>query len=239
MSLLTLEHVSKRATDAARSGLLLQDVSLELQRGEYVVVWGARGSGRSTLLRIAAGVEAPDSGVVRFEGERLSGAGRELGEGIAYCIKRLGSGEGRNLLDQVAMGLLARGTPQPKARARSLAALERCELAGKSRGPLTELDHAERIRLALARALASSPRLVIVEEPTAGVELMQRDGILLLLRSLADEGITVLASASEPTSLSGTDRTLALSDGGLRGQLEPSLATVVPLRDLARRRATG
>ncbi|HTB69558.1 MAG TPA: ATP-binding cassette domain-containing protein [Solirubrobacteraceae bacterium] len=239
MSLLEFEHVCKRGTGGGGPGWVLQRVSLELERGEYVVVWGARGCGRSTLLRIAAGIESPDSGAVRFEGHDMRAAGVELGEGIGYCLKRLGSGEGRNVLDQMLMGLLARGTPQPGARSLALAALERCELLGRSRAPLADLDGAERVRLAVARALASAPRLLIIDEPANGVELIERDGILLLLRSLADEGITVLASASEPTSLSGADRTLALSDGELRGEPSAPLATVLPLHATARRLAAG
>jgi D-xylose transport system ATP-binding protein len=80
---------------------------------------------------------------------------------------------------------------------------------------------------------------LIIDEPTNGVELMQRDGILLLLRALANDGIAVLASAAESADLSGADRTLALSDGELRGDPEPELATVVSLHGRTRRLATG
>jgi ABC-type sugar transport system ATPase subunit len=84
-----------------------------------------------------------------------------------------------------------------------------------------------------------APRLLVIDEPTSGVELIERDGILLLLRSLANDGIAVLASSMEATGLSGADRTLALSDGELRGTLKPQLGTVVPLHDPERRQATA
>jgi putative ABC transport system ATP-binding protein len=239
MSLLAIEDVSKRVGNGARARAVLRGVSLVLELGEYVVVWGVRGSGRSTLLRVAAGVEAPDTGSVSFDGRPLSGTGGELGEGIGYCHKHFGAGEGRGPLDVVMMGLLARGAEASNARMRATAALERCELLDRARVPLSELDAAEQIRLALARSLALSPRLLIVDEPTSGVELLQRDGILALLRTLADGGIAVLASASGPAGLSGADRTLALGDGSLRGQLDPPLAKVVHLRDSARRVAAG
>jgi ABC-type cobalamin/Fe3+-siderophores transport system ATPase subunit len=233
MSLLTLQRVSKRVGDGARSRTVLRDVSLALEGGEYTVVWGMRGSGRSTLLRVAAGVEAPDRGVVCFDGRELGGSGQELGEGIGYCHERFAPGEGRGVLDQVTMGLLARGVPHGDARASAGAAIERCGVADRARCALGELDRAERVRVALARALALSPRLLVIDEPTNGVELMQRDGVLLLLRSIADEGIAVLASAGEPTGLTGADRTLALSDGELHGELICELAPVVPLRRTA------
>lgn len=239
MSLLAVERVTKRVGNGARARTVLHEVSLELDLGEYVVVWGLRGSGRSTLLRVAAGVEAPDSGSVSFEGRRLSRSGGELGAGIGYCHKNFGAGEGRSPLDVVMMGLLARGAGASDARVSSTAALDRCGLLDRARVPLCELDADEQIRLALARSLALSPRLLIVDEPTSGVELLQRDGILSLLRTLADGGIAVLASTSEPAVLSGADRTLALGDGGLRGQIEARMADVVPLRDSARRAAAG
>jgi ABC-type sugar transport system ATPase subunit len=78
-----------------------------------------------------------------------------------------------------------------------------------------------------------SPSLLVVDEPTKGVDLLQRDEILLLLRSLAEEGITVLASTGEGTGLSGAHRPLSLGDGALRGNLAPGLAPVVPLRRMA------
>jgi ABC-type multidrug transport system ATPase subunit len=239
MSLLAIERVSKRVGSGARARIVLRDISLELDPAEYAVVWGLRGSGRSTLLRLAAGVQAPDSGSVRFEGRVLKGSGDELGQGIGYCHNHFGAGEGRNPLDVVMMGLLARGIGAADARVAATAALERCELSERARVPLGDLDAEERIRLSLARSLALSPRLLIVDEPTSGVELLQRDGILALLRTLSDSGIAVLASTGEPAGLSGADRTLALGDGGLRGQLEPQLAEVVPLRDSARRAAAG
>jgi ABC-type sugar transport system ATPase subunit len=239
MSLLTLERVSKRVGSGGRARIVLREVSLALEGGEYMVVWGMRGSGRSTLLRLAAGVEAPDSGIVRFDGKDLQGRGQALGEGIGYCHKHFGAGEGRGALDQVMMGLLACGIAHGDARAKAASALDRCGMADRSRAPLGELDRAEQVRVALARALAPSPRLLIIDEPTNGVELMQRDGILLLLRALANDGIAVLASAAESADLSGADRTLALSDGELRGDPEPELATVVSLHGRARRLATG
>jgi ABC-type Mn2+/Zn2+ transport system ATPase subunit len=233
MTLLELEAVSKRVVDGPHPGTLLHEVSLDLARGEYVVVWGTRGSGRSTLLRVAAGVEVPDSGVVRFESKDLRGAGQELGEGIGYCLKRLRSSEGRNVLEQVMMGLLARGRSFGQARTCASAALERCGMLELARAGLLELDHGETVRVALARTLVQQPKLLVIDEPICGVELMARDEILALLRGIADEGVGVLASTSESAGLSGADRSLALSDGRLRGEVQAELAPVVPLRRTA------
>ena len=216
-------------------------MNLTLETGEYAVVWGLRGSGRSTLLRVAAGIEAPDRGTVSFEGEDLArAAGGALGEGIGYCHLRFGSGEGRSVREQVMMGLLARGVALGRARARADHALELCGALESSKSTLAALDRAEAVRVAIARTLALEPRLIVIDEPTHGVELRERDGVLSLLRDLANNGVAVLASTSEPTGLSGADRTLALSEGRLRGRLAPQLGTVVQLRPAATgQRAAG
>lgn len=231
MSLLALTGVGKRYGEGARERVVLRDVSLELERGELAAVWGMRRSGRSTLLRVAAGIEAPDAGVVCFEGRDLAHDGESaLGAGIGYCQKTSRSAEGQTVLDEAMVGLLARGVAPAAARARARAALERTGSDGCASLRLGELDGGEAIRVALARTLALRPRLLVVDEPVKGVDLLERDEILLLLHSLAADGIGVLVSVGDSTELSGADRTFALGDGELRAGPTPELAPVVALR---------
>jgi ABC-type multidrug transport system ATPase subunit len=236
MSLLALEGVSKSYRDRVGEEVALREVSFELEAGELAVVWGMRRSGRSTLLRVAAGIEPPDEGTVRFEGLDLAEHGEELlGGSIGYVNKRVSGEEGRGVLGQVMVSLLVRGLSAREARRRARLALERAGAAGCAGLALAKLDAGEAVRVALARALALEPALVVIDEPTKGVELLERDRILLLLRGLADEGLTVLMSADESTALSGADRAFSLSDGELRGTAPRELAAVVEL-DPARRR---
>jgi ABC-type ATPase involved in cell division len=229
MSLLELEHVSK-CYGRLNERVALRDVSLQIEAGEMVAVWGTRRSGRSTLLRIAAGVETPDAGVVRFEGRDLRERGGEaLGDGIGYCRRTFRASEGQLVLDNLMVGLIARGVPLSQAASRACAALERTEIVRCAALTPGELDCAETVRAAIARALAFEPRLLLIDEPTIGVDLLARDGILTLLHSLALDGVAILASTGESPGLSGT-RALTLSDGELHGSTARGLATVVPLR---------
>jgi ABC-type lipoprotein export system ATPase subunit len=230
MSLLELQGVAKRYREGQLERVVLHDVSLAINRGELTVVWGLRGCGRSTLLRIAAGIELPDEGVVRFDGRDLASCGDGvLGTGIGYCQKLLPSGS-QLALDLVMTPLLASGLASAQARSRARESLERVGVLGCATMRLSALDTSETVRLALARVLAHEPQLVVVDDPVQGVELLQRDDLLALLRSLADEGIAVLASTVESTALSGADRTLTLSEGQLRGPPLRELAPVVALR---------
>jgi energy-coupling factor transporter ATP-binding protein EcfA2 len=236
MTLLALEHVNRRHRQGSAERVVLSDISMDLDAGELVAIWGARRSGRSTLLRVAAGIELPDGGVVRFAGHDLAGSdGYALGGGIGYCRRAPGDTGARDVLDELMVAQLARGTPRSPARAQAFAALERVGASQCAPHLLRELDSAETARVTIARSLVLGPALLVLDEPTAGIDLLERDRILALLRSLADDGMAVLISTGEATALSGADRALSLSDGELRGSLAPELATVVPLR----RRATG
>jgi ABC-type lipoprotein export system ATPase subunit len=240
VSLLALEHVGKRYRDGPRERVVLRDVSLELRAGELAMVWGLRRSGRSTLLRVAAGIEAPDTGVVRFDGRDLADHGEQLlGCGIGYCQKTFRSAEGQTVLEQVTVGLLARGVPRPVARSRAAEALERTGAEGCAARRPAELDGGEAVRVALARTLTLGPRLLVIDEPVKGIDLLDRDAVLLLLRSLTREGIAVLASIGESTGLAGADTALALGDGELRASPAPELAPVLPLRRSGAQRASG
>ena len=238
MSLLELRHVCKRRSSGVRKVVVLDDASLTIDAGELVAVWGLRGSGRTTLLRLAAGIDAPDSGTVLFAGRDLAEHGEEiLGHEIGYCQKSFRDAAGRAAIDEVIVGLLVKGAPPAEARARAHEALERAggERLGARR--ISELDSGERVRLAIAHALSVQPRLLVIDEPVAGVDLRERDGILLLLRSLADEGIAVLMTVGDLTGLSGADQSLTIGDGELCGSPRRALE---PVADLSlRRQASG
>jgi ABC-type multidrug transport system ATPase subunit len=232
MTLLELERVAKGYDRGSRVALV--DVSLRIDAGEMLVVWGERRSGRSTLMRVAAGIEAPDSGVVRFDGRDLAERhGERLGGGISYCRRAFRLDWGRTVLDQLMAGQLARRVPQSTAQTHAWRALERVDAVWCAGLVASELKGEEMVRVALARALTANPRLLVIDEPTIGVDSSKRDDILKLLRSLADDGVAILQSTGDGTGLLGADRALALGKGRLSGELTPDLA---PVSDLTRRR---
>ena len=230
MALLELEHVSKRFGRGSAERIALHDVTLEIEAGELVGVWGRRRSGRSTLLRVVAGLEAPDEGVVRIDGRAPSAARAQVG----FCRRSFRAADGATVLEQLSTGQLTRGASLKEARAQARGALAR--LGAQHSAPLrpAELDAAEAIRVAIARALVREPRLLVIDEPTLGLDLAVRDEILALLRGLAGEGVAVLYSATDTSALTGADRALSLAKGSLGGECAaPELAPVVPLRPAA------
>jgi len=233
MALLELDRVCRRFGSRA----VLDDVSLVLEPGEIVAVWGERRSGRSTLIRVAAGAEPPDSGVVRLDGEQLPYRqhGAILGYGIGYVRRSFAASSGSTVLEQLVTGQLARRVPRDIAldvawRKLMLVGAESCA----SEHP-DDLSASETIRVALARVLTAEPRLLVLDEPTIGVELLERDAILALLGEMASAGMAVLMTAAQGTEVLGADRVLALSKGRLHGENVPSVAAVteLPLRRAA------
>lgn len=228
MSLLALQNVTKRFSTGRREHVALRDVSLDIESGELVAVWGLRRSGRTTLLRVAAGLEPPDEGLVSFAGHDLSrDRSRVLGTQIGYSNIQFMPSQGGTVADHVAVGLLAGGMPLDHARARAYKVLERVGAGECADLDPRLLDPAEMARVGLARAMATEPRMLLVDDPTNGIDLLQRDPILDLIRSLADDGIAVLMTVGDVVTIA--DRMLSIDEGELRGDVAPGHARVVPL----------
>lgn len=227
--MLELNGISKRYRHGARDVDVLCGVSLEVHEREVVAVWGPRKSGRSTLLRIAAGIEAPDSGAVHFHGRQLRLGGGAVASGIAYCKPGVHSVEGQLVLQELVAAQLALGVKASGARTRAWEALERAGAHECGGQRPYELNSAEAVRVAIARALLQEPSVIIIDEPTTGVDAVERDKILELLRSLTGQGLSILMSLDKGIGLYAGDRALALSEGRLRGHLAPDVAQVVPL----------
>ena len=230
MSLLSIDNVSKRYRRGLLEHTALRGVSMAIERGELVAVLGTRKSGRSTLLRIAAGLERPDDGAVRFEGVSLSAARDVVGRRISYCHAAFSPIEGDCILDHVAVTLLAQGVASGRARRDAQAALTRASVAECAGMQPDELSPAERVHAAIARALVAAPSLLVIDDPMTGVGTLHGDGVLRLLRSIADEGTAVLMSTDDATYIAGADRAYALDDGQLRVDVQAPYAEVVPLR---------
>jgi ABC-type multidrug transport system ATPase subunit len=232
MSLLVLEHVTKTYVRGRHEHVALRDVSMEVGPGEIVGVWGRRFSGRTTLLRVAAGLEAPDEGRVLFDGIEM-GAHPEgsLRRRVAYCHTSFAPGHAELVVEHVAVPLLATGTRFDRACTRAQAILDRLGAGACAELRPYELAQGELVRVVLARALLQQPQLLLIDEPSSGVDPLERDDLLTTLRVTAkDEGVAVLMTASDTTGLAGPDRSLSLDAGELRGDALPHVADIVPLK---------
>jgi putative ABC transport system ATP-binding protein len=217
---LSLEHVSKSYWRGPHETVVLSDVSLSVYAGECVAVWGQRGSGKTTLLKVAAGLEAPESGVVSFKGQdlrRMSKAElvRLLREEIGWA-RRSGPESGElEMLDYVALPLLKAHTMR-RARRRSAAALARVGVAECAKGRWEDLTDGERTLASIAHAMVRKPSLLVVDDPTANLDVLQREQVMGLLRSTAEQDwIGVLITVPDMPSMVHAHRIGSFSDGRL------------------------
>ena len=133
-------------------------------------------------------------------------------------------------IHELGAPLLAQGVSSPRARRVAEGGLTRAAVADCAGMHPEELSGAEHMRVAIARALAAAPKMLVIDDPTAGVGLTHGDGILRLLREVADAGVAVLMSTDDATCISGADRAFSLDDGELRNEVQAPRADVVPLR---------
>ena len=192
----------------------LEGVGLALGRGERLAILGRSGSGKTTLLRLIAGLEAPTAGDVAIAGRPASRAGRVLvppeRRGVALVFQGLALFPNLRALDQVAFA--ARGRDGPD-RARVL--LERVGLRHRANARLDELSGGERQRIALARALAQEPQLLLMDEPFASLDDEKRAEMRDLLRDLLDSSGTtlILVTHSRDDAFNLARRALVLERG--------------------------
>jgi len=228
-STLTMDAVSKRFA----RGVGASEVSLDVDAGEVVGVWGRRRSGRSTLLRLAAGVEQPDAGSVRFEGVDLCSRAATR-ERIAVWHTAFPPDHGRSLARQVAIAARRGRRPLREVHDETLAALARVGLEDQAPRAPRELDHCEIARAALARALMVRPRLLVLDEPLSGLDALDAERLLELVVDIArSDRIAVLLSAAEAAQLGGVDRHLSIARGVVRGTTVPPRADVLRIRGVS------
>ena len=239
MTLLSLDGVTKRYARGYREVDALTGIDLEVEPGDFVAIWGGSRSGKTTLLRIAAGIESPDAGTVRFDGRDL--AGQRRSPRIAGLDPRIGwlrrSGpliDAMEMLDYVALPLL--GTvPYREAHrcaTRVLADVGAKELA---RATWSALSDAERTLVMLAQATVRRPLLLLADDPTVSLGVEERVGILSLLRATAAAGgMAVLMTVPDVPDALRSDQVMSLSGGELIAPAPRPAARVIALRGRGR-----
>lgn len=233
--LLSFANVGKRFPDGGREITVLDGVSFEVDAGVFVGLYGPRRSGKSTLLRIAAGIEQPDTGTVRYDGGALQEMTRsQRGRLLRHELAFMAPGDwrphpGESVVDHVAMSLGSEGLTVRDARRRALGALERVGVTATCADePAGSLSLAERTLVMLARAIAHEPRVLLVDEPAVMPSLGDRGRFYVLLRELAGErDMALLVVSEEMGALQGAGLMMSISDGEVCTTAERG--TVVPL----------
>lgn len=196
--------------------LALRGVSLAVEPGELVAVTGPSGSGKSTLLACLAGLDEPDGGLVRVDGERLSrrpeASRAELRARLVGMLFQQANLVGHlSVEDNVALAQRLGGKVTGPAWRRDV--LERCGIASRAHARPSQLSGGELARAGTAVALANDPSVILADEPTGELDEATAARVMGLLRERADAGAAVLVVTHSPGVAAATDREIRLRDG--------------------------
>jgi putative ABC transport system ATP-binding protein len=213
-----LMGVTRRYDRNGHRVVALDDVDVSVSTGEFVSVVGRSGSGKTTLLAIMGLLDRPDAGAVLLDGEDLQhlSASRLAGRrrrNIGYLFQDAGLVSRMRVFDSVCMPLRYAGLKRSSVDAQARAALEAVDLGAMATRRVEALSGGERQRVGLARALASRPRLLVCDEPSAALDETTTRVVGRLLRAYADEGGAVVVATHDPLLMPLADKTVRFDRG--------------------------
>lgn len=211
--ILTAEHISFQYTKKRK---ILKDISFSIEEGEMVSIVGTNGAGKSTLAKLICGFVTEDEGRFLFEGEDLKGKTiKERSDNIGFVMQNPNQMICKPMIyDEVALGLHIRGVEEAEVERRVDKALQICGLAPFKKWPISALSYGQRKRVTIASVLALEPKVLILDEPTAGQDYHHYTEIMEFLKSLNSQGVTILMITHDMhLMLEYTPHAIVISDG--------------------------
>lgn len=233
--ILKVDKVYKGYKVQPENVLILKDVSLQITKGEFVVIFGPSGSGKSTLLNVIMGLERPTKGTVWFNGFDLKDASEdELAEfrkrniGIvyqqSYWVKSL------DVVSNVALPLTLRGIQKEVAINKALEILEYLGMKAWANYVPTELSSGQQQKVSLARALITDPEIIIADEPTGNLDYKSGQLITGYLKDLAGKGKTVIMVTHNLDYVNYAQRVINIFDGRVADDIQVGKSTVEEIK---------
>jgi putative ABC transport system ATP-binding protein len=223
------ENIVKSFGEGAEKRNVLDGVSVEINAGEFVAVMGPSGSGKSTLLFALSGMDAVDSGSVRFAGVELA----QLDDNTLADMRRTKMGfvfqqptllKNLNILDNIMLPSMRNGSSrraQVTAKAQTL--MEKTGIAGLAMRDITQASGGQLQRVGICRALMSDPQIIFGDEPTGALNSTASNEIMALLADIHRSGTTILLVTHDVRVAAKTERVLFIFDGKIAGEHRPGV----------------
>ena len=216
--LIELRHIFKIYQMGDEEVRASNDVSLSIDRGEFVAIVGKSGSGKSTLMNIIGALDVPTSGDYILGGEDVSEmSDDQLAEirnkMIGFIFQQYNLLPKLNLLENVELPLLYAGVPAAERREKAMKSLERVGLAEKWKNMPNQLSGGQQQRVSIARALAGDPSLILADEPTGALDSRTSREVLDFLKKLNEEGNTIVMITHDSSIALEAKRVVRVHDG--------------------------
>jgi putative ABC transport system ATP-binding protein len=218
MSLIRLQNISRLYQMGSETIHALRDVSLEIERGEYVAIMGPSGSGKSTLMNLLGCLDTPSSGTYELNGNNVSEMDdNELAEirnrEIGFVFQTFNLLPRSNALRNVELPLIYSGMGGEERRRVALETLANVGLADRVHHKPNEMSGGQRQRVAVARALVNSPSIILADEPTGNLDSKTGEEIMALFEALSRKGNTIFVVTHEEDIARHARRILRIRDG--------------------------
>lgn len=224
-TLIKVEHLMKIYNPGENEVRALNDVSLEIMKGEFVAIIGQSGSGKSTFMNMLGCLDVPTSGSYYLNGKDVAGlSDDELSEirnrEIGFIFQGFNLIPGLTALENVELPLIYRNVPGQKRREMSEASLIKVGLERRMDHKPSEMSGGQQQRVAIARALAAAPPVILADEPTGNLDSASSKEIMQILRELHEEGRTVILITHDNQIAESAKRVIRVMDGKIVSDTE-------------------
>ena len=222
-TIVKLDRLSRTYRNGEDSVAALREISLDIQRGEYVSIMGPSGSGKSTMLHLLGLLDQPTSGSYQLDGREVAGLDDDArsqfrNRAIGFIFQSFNLFPQLDVVENVEVPMLYAGVPAGERRSRAEKLIESVGLTKRRKHRPSELSGGEMQRVAIARALANEPVLILADEPTGNLDTVTAEVIATMLDDLHKKGSTIIMVTHNPDLGKRTTRIVRIRDGNLQNE---------------------